>query len=405
MTLPTVSWLDHSTHERDRALDLVAMLREKEARDELGIGAIRDTISDLLFPGTSTLHTRARYFLFIPRIYRRLEQQRLTAKELEAKGRKAELALCDKLLAGGEVEGVIGRLAGRTLKRLPSSLYWIGLGAWGLRERIPTQREYFRRATSRVAAREFAPDGDALEARVDRLWAPDLPDGDDDRAEAVTFELERAEAEFLADKVRLRYRDTLLAHLLDRKRRSLDADAPWLWAGSSDLPAERARDLQHAHLFSELIHGAALLYNLVLAEQAGRDDWRDSYRHVIEEYGVRLKAVESDLAGWDESDFWDLINRHRTETAPISEGARRFTSHWIAILRTNGGERLADSTEARDLVIRRERALKGRFARSGGGRPLELWLGASGTAQLNFRWRQVSRVINDIRAGLGYDDA
>ncbi len=36
------------------------LFREEEARDGLGIDAVRDALSDLLFPGTSTIQTRLR---------------------------------------------------------------------------------------------------------------------------------------------------------------------------------------------------------------------------------------------------------------------------------------------------------------------------------------------------------
>ena len=42
--------------------------------DELGIGVIRDSFSDTLFPGISTIQTRAKYFLTIPRIFRDYKQ-------------------------------------------------------------------------------------------------------------------------------------------------------------------------------------------------------------------------------------------------------------------------------------------------------------------------------------------
>ena len=40
--------------------------RIKESRDELGLGAIRASFADALFPGTSTIQTRLRYMLFVP---------------------------------------------------------------------------------------------------------------------------------------------------------------------------------------------------------------------------------------------------------------------------------------------------------------------------------------------------
>jgi hypothetical protein len=57
------AWLDFSEHERRKALDVIDLFRERDTRDELGIGTVRDALSDVLFPGTSTIQTRARYFL------------------------------------------------------------------------------------------------------------------------------------------------------------------------------------------------------------------------------------------------------------------------------------------------------------------------------------------------------
>ncbi|WP_374059104.1 DUF6361 family protein [Salinibacterium sp. NG253] len=47
--------------------EIVNLFSDRDSRDELGIGQIRDVLSHTLFPGTSTLLTRARYMLLIPR--------------------------------------------------------------------------------------------------------------------------------------------------------------------------------------------------------------------------------------------------------------------------------------------------------------------------------------------------
>ena len=51
-------------------------LQRTDTRDELGIGSVRDAFADMLFPGTSTIMTRARYFLLVPWTYQRLERLR-----------------------------------------------------------------------------------------------------------------------------------------------------------------------------------------------------------------------------------------------------------------------------------------------------------------------------------------
>lgn len=55
-------------------LDVVDLFREHDTRDELGVGSVRDAFADMLFPGTSTIMTRARYFLLVPWAYQRLDR-------------------------------------------------------------------------------------------------------------------------------------------------------------------------------------------------------------------------------------------------------------------------------------------------------------------------------------------
>ena len=73
----TFTWLDYSEREKRKMLDVIDLFGEQDTRDELGIGTVRDAFADLLFPGTSTIQTRARYFLFVPWMYLELERRRL----------------------------------------------------------------------------------------------------------------------------------------------------------------------------------------------------------------------------------------------------------------------------------------------------------------------------------------
>jgi hypothetical protein len=59
-----LGWVDHDPEQQQSVLGGLAV-SGRDARDELGLGTIRDTLSDLLFPGTSTVQQRVRYFLFV----------------------------------------------------------------------------------------------------------------------------------------------------------------------------------------------------------------------------------------------------------------------------------------------------------------------------------------------------
>ena len=125
--MSSLSWIVFDEAERQRPRRIMALFEETESRDELGLGPIRDSIADHLFPGTSTIQTRVRYMLFVPWIYTRVEDMDASPERLVQEARNLEVSLIDALRSGGEEEGVIGRFAHGQLQRLPSSVYWNGL--------------------------------------------------------------------------------------------------------------------------------------------------------------------------------------------------------------------------------------------------------------------------------------
>lgn len=155
----------------------MALFQERESRDELGLGGIRDSIADHLFPGTSTIQTRLRYMLFIPWLFQMLESSSSGPEQLAAEARGLENRLANALKAGGELNGIIGRDAGADLQRLPSSVYWAGLSTWGIRlfpgstDNLFSSMRHLQRARSRVSESDDA----APEAQPLQIWTPTLP--------------------------------------------------------------------------------------------------------------------------------------------------------------------------------------------------------------------------------------
>ena len=84
----TLAWLDFNAAERERTQRVLALFEERDTRDELGLGGIRDSFADHFFPGTSTIQTRLRYLFFIPWIYQDLEKRRTPSREVAARARK-----------------------------------------------------------------------------------------------------------------------------------------------------------------------------------------------------------------------------------------------------------------------------------------------------------------------------
>jgi len=119
----SLTWIDHDATARERSLRILALFQEKESRDELGLGGIRDSFADRLFPGTSTIQTRLRYMLFVPWMYRALEEKRTSPGEFARRADTAERDLIDTMRNVDDREaGVFGGRSGRQLKRLPSSV-------------------------------------------------------------------------------------------------------------------------------------------------------------------------------------------------------------------------------------------------------------------------------------------
>lgn len=397
----TFSWLDYSARERRKMLDVIDLFGEQTTRDELGLGAIRDAFADLLFPGTSTIQTRARYFLFVTWMYLSLERKGVGSAQIARRARREEEALIAGLLEGGEKGGVIGRRAGKGLKRLPSSIYWQGLGVWGIRLFPGSQDQYHRRLDrfhASPARMDRNEDGEPLDGGRDRNWHLGVPTAPEGFPGKATFDLTGEEAEYLRERVLARVPHTMLSFLLDRGDPAEASDFPWQHPQFAELPPHVREQLDHARLFSEAMHGAALLYNLMLSEERGNEDWEGGYGDALRTWAAEIEARKAALSGWDIARFWQIVAAGGGRVTPP---ARAFVERWISLCLSPGGaESAARAQTPRRLVRERERSLKGTLARLENRRALELWNGAAGAAALDYRWPNAHRIVTDIQAGL-----
>jgi hypothetical protein len=391
--MSSLAWIDFDEAERQRAQRIMALFQERESRDELGLGAIRDSIADHLFPGTSTIQTRLRYMLFIPWLMRRLEGRDGTASQLSSEGRAMEIRLSDALKVGGETNGVIGREAGARLQRLPSSVYWAGLGAWGIRQ-FPGSRETYYAAlpTLRRRGQRSEVEAEGFEELQRGSWHPGLPPAPANLLDAASFGLTGDEAQFIRDRLVASAPSSLLSWLA---RQSDSGQCAYIWQHPAlgDFPVEARRLVLHAEMFSGVIHGASLLYNLQLAELRGREDWIDFYRGRLVEWATQLD--EQRLAAWSLADFWREVD-HANHT--IRPALIRFVQDWVALART-GAAGLPHSEDARALVRDRERRLKASQSRFANHTARDRWGGASGADRLSFRWGTAQSHLGDLLHG------
>ncbi|MYD98117.1 MAG: hypothetical protein F4X98_12135, partial [Gammaproteobacteria bacterium] len=207
----SLAWLDYSQADQRRAREIVAMFSQPESRDELGLGGIRDALSDTLFPGTSVLLTRARYFLFVPWLFREGERRGYRGPRLVTWVDGRERRLIGALQSGGDTAGLIGQRAGPAVQILPSTIYWNSLRRFGiLRHDGTIAQAAGHRQTSRPAADAT----EYLEAS-DAVWAPSIPPPPDDffRLDECDFALTHDEATWLAERIVDAVPDTLLQFL------------------------------------------------------------------------------------------------------------------------------------------------------------------------------------------------
>jgi hypothetical protein len=398
----SLAWLDYSDGERRKVLEVVELFRERDTRDELGLGTVRDALADSLSPGTSTVHTRAKYFLLIPWTYQRIERQGRRAKSADQRAREAEIRLIEVLSNSQDSFGTIGQRAKSGLQRLPSSIYWQGLATWGIRL-FPGSREQYHQwidlgGASRVADAPEPEDPEAGTPQPIGAWHPGLPAAPEKFPEEVSLSLTTEEADYLAERIRVRAPGTLLDFLVTHGNVWDPVAFPWDHPQYADFPPRMREIVDHGERLSLTMHGAALLYNLMLAEAVGSAEWTDRYQDRLEGWVAAVSERRRDIAAWDRARLWEIA---RSGGARVGAPTERFVESWLRLVLDRGAEVLTGDTDARDLIRARERRLKGAQARLSNRRALELWRGEAGTAALSYRWGITQQHALDILRGRG----
>ena len=403
----TIAWLDVSAEEQRRAREFLALFTQAESRDELGLGQIRDTFSNTLFPGISVIQTRARYFLYVPWLYLDGQRRGKSGEELERWVATRERRLIEVLrtagTAAGDINGLIGAVAGERLKILPSSIYWNGLTTFGI-----LRRDVIAAHLGADRLRRASSESDELAERESSLWSPSIPQPPDGFPEQVdtAFALRPAEAQWLVERIKQSgaTRDSLLAQIVSgRARTADDSFGPWDDpTGQVDDPRLRSQ-LRHAELFSLGMHGAALLYNVLVAERyADRGYDRvanavDVYRTHVDAWSAECMGSHQRLAEWDRSAMWSLVLGVNSR---IGQQTIDFVESWLRIAASSEVSGAASNEVLRDLVRRRE-LRRGMQSRLQNDKLLANWAGESGAGRLNYRWGTVRRLARDIHGALG----
>ena len=176
---------------------------EAGVRDEIGFLTIHQRYADRFFPGTSVLHTRLRYVLFIPWIYADVRNSRHRRRDPAEAIASGEHKLTERLLGQDGVIG--GRVHPKTPDQPPSYVYWTALQTWGLLRQRGICGNWSRKRVEDLLAAPAPPagklsDDDGLPiGQTDWPFAgcPE-PSKDWSSGENLSFKLKKRERTYLA---------------------------------------------------------------------------------------------------------------------------------------------------------------------------------------------------------------
>ncbi|MHA6195021.1 DUF6361 family protein [Pseudomonas wadenswilerensis] len=355
-------------------------------RDELGFLTIHQRYADLFFPGTSVLHGRARYALFVPWLFEDLAgaSEKLQARELDLAGR---------LKASGDGPVIGGNVYPNPVSQPPSTVYWSALARWGIL-RCPGDRTPTRAQVHRLLQRQRSrldDDGQPLLAYEPPFLAlPVRPEGWPQGP--IDLRLTRAEAEFLYQRLaNLTLGNSTELSLLSRLVRTRTAAPDSMWAEETRAVAGNLEPLL------ERARQAASLAGL------GRAVYDTQLEHLLHEHdNGKASCIRS-------NHLLDMLAKHRDTAAGLDvdalerdigslPGALRdvvsATREWLA----NGK---SDPLLLLDTYTRAEarKGTRARLAMTRDGRSRRLaWEGDSSSLAepLHFRWRNVRWLLNDL---------
>jgi len=398
----SVTWLDFSETHQQKINEALKNFEEKGTVDDLGFGSIRDAISGTFFPGTSVLQTRAKYFLLIPWIYQYAAER--WGNQLQAKAADLERKLIAALMESDDTDGVIGSSRGKDLKNLPSSIYWSGLQTFGiflLKGR--GIRHYARMANNSNSGTEFEGEFDQGSQLLWNSLPPAPPDFFSFKYAELALSKEEAvwlSERFMSSQSILGH-PNLLSELVRRIQNNeqsfLESDYVWDVSFSDQVDEDLISLVEHSKHFSNLAHGASLLYNLLLIEaltEKGREiSFEYDYLDRLSEWVIESEA--SGLVNWcgEINLFWGCLEALDNK---IPEKTRIFVTQLARIIAKDGLEGFATNQDLQDLIRQREKNHKKHQARLFNDSRLSAYQGEAGLRPMNFRWNLVCRLFSDI---------
>lgn len=421
-----MGWIDFSPIDRNRVKRFMDLMGMGGVVDELGIGMIRDAMSNKLFPGFSTLYTRAKYFFITPYIL--IDKEKKQTKRQSGKDyfHKAEVDTNRLIIQYYDnhpeqsSESYFGKdKKDGNLKRQPSEIYWNGIQHLHLLESESTLDQILSDKHSLMDELLSKNRGDDTtkeqgenqvvgceNVSYDSNWQKFIKDNG--------LRLTRTEAETLRDRLQLYSKDSLLAALvaneklwtlyksaLEESKQSKYLDNAFVHFVESSINQvsneELLKNLIKAHDMALFLHGAHIAYNIqVWSKVNAPDDFINKRRSEGIEWLSSLSGRMLDYKNFQIDDCFKGTNL-KAPTQHFLKDIQKLiksTTDW-----NNVEAELCSLTECQE---RWNKKSKSRFVKIEKGQVIEemnkpQWLGLS---LINYRYLSTLSVINDIYEGL-----
>lgn len=400
-----IGWIDFSKEDREKVLDVINLLQEQGAVDELGIGQIRDAFANRFFPGTSTVQTRAKYFLLVPYILREAtaglygNQLSSILKRIDQEEKDCALRLFNRCKEHDINPVGIGIIGARVLPgggwvaRKPSSIYWNGIQTYGICRQPGVSIHDLIRGSIYQRNREKSLE---LGNRNDEKPERERDDADAGKDEAIRFfdlpecaygpwreglgiRLTDEEASFLKYRIESSVPHSLFGFVLRNeidltKYTSFEAMTADL---SDSVPKDTAHLMKLACDFNCLVYLARIRYNLILSDgknEEARSEW---------------ERLRQELPKQCQADLEDIFSSLHIGNFKLRCFLFGLKDHLLS-----GDEAAVDA-----LIVGREIELKTKSRAKLCHRedyPPEKWVGGK---MLDYRLFNASQIASDIRGG------
>ena len=391
-----LGWIDFSKTERSKILTVLDLLTESGTLDELGIAPVRDGFSNLFFPGTSTIQTRAKYFFVVPYALKDLEYSSESTPgkmmiSLDAKERKCG----EKFLSqNADESGVIGKrslASGGWVKRTPADIYWAGLRRYGifiggklsLSEYIramcaqKNQKSVLKSLGNRRdnAEENEADDIDAGSNGKIRFWH--MPLYSRGWFEDLSIELTEAEGRFLKEQIIMSCPGSMLSFILEHNMREILEIGSYQELGEiiGKFPEQMQEDYELALTFSNFIFTVRAVYNDMVSEgeNVAAGEW--------------LEVLQPRFAEIADIDMEYILQRLKIFNNPMLS---RFLKNTKEAMTDGDMEALKKTIKDREVFLKGQNRAKtshpGEFDR-------QAWMGGG---ELDYRFGNAKVIIRDI---------